>query len=66
MITLYFTKQFTGGILKGLLYNESMHFDSYESAAQWLKFARKGCRKPYDRSSPYKVVDASYQKYWRY
>ena len=61
MITLYFTKQFTGGVLKGLFYNESMRFVSDAAAAEFLKVMRKGSKKV-----DWKIVDASYQKYWRY
>ncbi len=64
MTTLYFTKQFTGGLLKGLLYNESMVFANEILAAEFIKFGRKGCKKP-TLGSPWKIVDASFQKYWR-
>lgn len=61
MITLYFTKQFTSGMLKGLFYNESMRFASEVEAADFVKAMRKGSKKV-----DWKIVDASYQKYWRY
>jgi hypothetical protein len=66
MTTLYFTKQFTGGSLRGLTINESMQFASTDAAAEFIKFGRKGCRKPVAGGSPWKIVDASFQKYWRY
>lgn len=65
MVTLYFTKHFTGGLLKGLSVNESMRFANDEAAAEFVKVGRKGF-KAFLGSSPWKIVDASYQKYWRY
>jgi len=64
METLYFTKQFTGGLLKGIRIIESMRFASPELASNWLKVARAGIRKPIG-GSPYKVIDASFQNYTR-
>lgn len=66
MVTIYFTKLFTGGLSKGLRQNESMQFASETLAAEFLKFGRKGCKKATLGTSPWKIVDASYQKYWRY
>lgn len=63
--TLYFTKEFTGGLLKGLHHNGSMTFENVEDAAEFLKVMRKGVKKPIG-GSPYRIVDASFQKYWRY
>jgi len=65
MVTLYFTKRFTGGLLKGLAVNESMRFASDTDAAEFVKAGRKGFKKVVG-SSQWKIVDASYQKYWRY
>jgi len=64
MVTLYFTKQFTGGLLKGIRITESMRFASPELASEWVAWARKGCKKPIG-GSPYKVIDASFQNYAR-
>lgn len=64
MVTIYFTKQFTGGLLKGLTHTGSMQFVSIERASEWVSWARKGCRKPIG-GSPYKVIDASFQNYQR-
>jgi len=61
MTTLYFTKLFTRGVLKGIRVNESMPFVSTEAAADFHKVMRKGGKKV-----DWKIVDASYQKYWRY
>jgi uncharacterized pyridoxamine 5'-phosphate oxidase family protein len=59
METLYFTKSFVKGILKGLTYNESMSFISVDKAVEWVKDinAKKNLK--------YKVIDSSFQKYWR-
>lgn len=64
MITLYFTKEFTGGVLKGLRFNESMRFANEKLAADWATWARKGCKKPIG-GWPYKIIDASFQNYTR-
>lgn len=65
MITLYYTKEFTGGLLKGLRVNESMTFVSIEAAEKYKAFGFKGCKKPIANGSPYKFIDASYQNYFR-
>lgn len=61
MVTLYFTKLFIGGVLKGIKVNQSMSFVSDDAAADFLKVMRKGSKKV-----DWKIVDASFQKYWRY
>lgn len=61
MVTLYFTKLFTNGVLKGIKVNETMPFASVDLAADFLKVMRKGSKKV-----DWKIVDASFQKYWRY
>jgi hypothetical protein len=66
MTTLYFTKQFTGGLLKGIKVNHSMSFISESDAADFLKVMRKGVKKAVCGTDPWKIVDASFQKYWRY
>jgi len=61
MTTLYFTKQFISGVLRGIRVNESMSFASVDAAADFLKVMRKGSKKV-----DWKIIDASFQKYWRY
>lgn len=61
MTTLYFTKFFISGVLKGIKVNESMAFVSVDAAADFLKAMRKGSKKV-----DWKIIDASFQKYWRY
>ncbi len=61
MVTLYFTKQFISGFLKGIKINVSMPFVSADLAADFLKVMRKGSKKV-----DWTIVDASFQKYWRY
>lgn len=61
MTILYFTKRFMSGVLKGISVNESMTFVSVEAAADFLKVMRKGSKRV-----DWKIVDASFQKYWRY
>lgn len=67
MTTIYFTKQFTSGLLKGLFYRESMRFTSEAEAADFIKAGRKGFKgQKVTGGSGWRIVDASYQKYWRY
>lgn len=61
MVTLYFTKEFVSGVLKGIRVNESMPFVSADRAADFVRVMRKGGKKV-----EWKIVDSSYQKYWRY
>lgn len=58
MVTLNFTKRFTGGTLKGLVVSETMRFANESLAVEFVEFGRKGCRKPIG-GSPWKIVDAS-------
>ena len=62
--TLYFTKLFTGGNLKGILYTGTMTFVSPEAASEFIKAGRKGVKRPIG-GSPYRIVDASFQDYRR-
>ena len=57
--TLYFTREFTKGILKGIRHNDSLPFVSVERAEIWRK------RINAKRGLEYKIVDASYQNYSR-
>ncbi len=60
--TLYFTREFTKGLLKGIRHIDSLSFVSVESAENW----RKGIARNHKRGSlNYKLVDASYQSYIR-
>ena len=59
-VTLYFTKQFTSGILKGIIINESLPFVSVERAEIW----RKGVMAK-EKKLGYKIIDRSYQNYSR-
>jgi hypothetical protein len=65
MTILYFTKEFTGGLLKGMKLNEQMRFASEGLA---IEFANK-CSAPTKHAaggSNWKIIDFSFQKYWRY
>jgi len=64
MHTVYFTKLFTGGTLKGLTYHGSISYPTLEACAAFIAHGRKGVRKPIG-GSPYKIVDASFQDYRR-
>ena len=60
--TLYFTKTFTAGILKGITINESLPFVSVDRAEVWRKaVTAKGLK----GRLPYRIVDYSYQSYAR-
>ena len=58
--TLYFTKTFTKGMLKGITINESLPFVSVERAEVWRKAVTA---KGLSGKLPYRIVDASYQNY---
>lgn len=67
-VTLYFTREFTRGRLKGCRHNDTISFvgDSFTSACaaakSWVEMVnRQAARGKID----YKVVDKSFQKYWR-
>ena len=59
-VTLYFTKEFTRGILKGLVINESLPFVSVERSQVWLKGVIAK-----EKKLGYKIIDRSYQNYAR-
>lgn len=59
METLYFTKFFLKGLLKGLTYNESMSFVSADKAIEWVESINS------KKNFKYKIIDRSFQKYWR-
>ena len=59
-VTLYFTKEFTRGILKGLVINESLPFVSVERSRVWVKGVMAK-----EKKLGYKIIDRSYQNYAR-
>ena len=58
-VTLYFTKRFTRGLLKGLDHSGSMTFVSVEAAAEWARKVRANKRLDFN------LVDASFQNFIR-
>lgn len=64
MQTIYFTKRFTDGLLKGLCVIASASFNSIEEAATYAKIGRKGKDK-FGLRSPWIIVDRSFQNYKR-
>jgi hypothetical protein len=60
MQTLYFTKQFTAGTLKGLQHTSKLSFASVESAMDWVKLVKK-----YSKRNGWELVDYSFQNYAR-
>jgi len=59
MTTLYITKKFTKGTLKGLVYNESVEFINEETAWNWAKgILKKGREGKID----YILDDYTFQK----
>ena len=63
MTRIYFTKRFTGGILKGLSINDSTWFDTPERASKAYHIGKRG-RDTITRT-PWVITDASFQKYDR-
>lgn len=63
MVTLYYTKLITGGLLKGSRFNESLSFPDVDSAAMWAKRVKK--HKVKNGPHSWQLIDASFQKYWR-
>ena len=63
METVYFTKEFTKGFLKGIRIIESISFPTVEDCARFAVVGRE-VKKPIG-GSPYKIVDASFQNYSR-
>jgi hypothetical protein len=62
MITLYFTREFIKGTLKGLRQRDTITFVNEQAAAGWL--ASMTSKKKRQRLN-YVIVDKSFQKYWR-
>jgi hypothetical protein len=60
--TVYFTKYFTKGILKGLTYNDKISHPTVEGCANYIKvITAKGKA----GKLPYIVIDSSFQNYAR-
>ena len=59
MITLYFTRLFTKGHLKGIVHHDSIRFVDYDHAIGWIKGINK------KRNLGYRIVDKSFQNYIR-
>jgi hypothetical protein len=65
MTTIYITKQFSAGPLKGLRHNDAMPgFKDANEAAAWAKAHKTTPVRTRD-GAPYIVVDASFQSYTR-
>jgi hypothetical protein len=62
--TIYFTKQFTNGLLKGVCVIASAAFSSVDEAAKYAAIGRKGKDK-FGLKSPWIIVDRSFQNYRR-
>ena len=60
--TLYFTREFTKGNLKGLQHQDKLDFVSVERAEVWLKGVTSNHAKG---KLNYRIVDRSYQNYFR-
>lgn len=63
MTTIYFTKEFTSGLMKNLRYNESMRFTSLEAAVEFMEKCRKPTKNAIGGSNWF-VADYSFQKHW--
>lgn len=59
-VTLYFTREFTRGALKGIRHNDSLSFVSVERAEIWRKSVMAK-----ENKLGYKIIDRSYQNYSR-
>jgi len=62
-VTLYFTRLFIKGTLKGLTHNDQINFISVERAMDWVKGIKANSMKG---KLDYKLCDYSFQKYWRH
>jgi hypothetical protein len=63
MTTIYFTKLFTAGPLKGLTYQDKATGPDVATLAKFYRVGRE-VKKPIG-GSPYRIVDASFQNYAR-
>ncbi len=64
MATIYFTRRFTGGALKGLVHHDSASGPDAAALARFWRVGRKVKRSAIS-PSPYEIIDASFQKYTR-
>jgi hypothetical protein len=66
-MTIYFTKQFTSGILKGLAVNTSVSFATLEAASQFASGYSDRTKSHRDiiTKDRFLVTDLSFQKYDR-
>jgi len=55
---LYFTRVFVGGPFAGVAMNDYKLFSSAKEAIEWAKKGKEGIEN-------WKVIKASFQKYWR-
>ena len=62
MVTLYFTREFTKGNLRGIRHNDKISFPDYPACVQW---ARAINAKADAGTLPYRIVDRSFQNYQR-
>lgn len=61
--TIYFTKLFTGGLLKGLTYQDKATGPDVATLAKQYRIGRE-VKRPIG-GSPYRIIDASFQSYAR-
>jgi len=62
MVTLYFTRLFTRGVLKGLTHHDSISYPSAERCLSWV--AAINAKEARGRLE-YRVIDRSFQNYVR-
>lgn len=62
--TIYFTKLFTGGLLKGLTYQDTATGPDVATLAKQYRIGRE-VKRPVGGGSPYRIIDASFQSYAR-
>ena len=63
-IRVYFTREFTGGILKGLRVIDSVNYPTVEQCAVFIAKGRKGFKK-WAYGDANRIIDASFQNYQR-
>jgi hypothetical protein len=59
MTTLYFTRLFVKGNLKGILHNDKIRFIDEKTAVNWVNGINK------KKSLEYRIIDKSFQNYVR-
>ena len=67
MATIYFTKRFDSGVLKGLTYNSAITFpDGEESLRHYTAAFHRGAKgRDAITKTRYTIIDASFQNYQR-